>query len=121
MGAGAHRGPSLPTFPVFAAWGWVICCVGYVWEVIVWFKLCAAINSASGTNRCQGIAHLVPIWGGLHMADVCATMNEMIEAHGLPVQPVKNQHVILNILLPSITFASLITTWNEIAAAANAR
>lgn len=120
MGGAAQRGPQLPTFAPFAAWSWVICCFGWVWGIIVWFQLCNAINAASGTTRCQGISIIVPIWWAIHFGDVCTTINEIIAAHGLPVQPIQN-NIALNILLPSLPFQNLISTWNQIAAAVNGR
>jgi hypothetical protein len=120
MASAVPTGPQLPTFHPFAAWSWVICCVGWIWGTIVWFQLCNAINSALGTNRCQGFSMLVPIWGSLHMAEVTDAMNELIANQGLPIQPVQ-KNMILNFLLPSVPFQSLIAAWNQVAAAANGR
>jgi hypothetical protein len=120
MAAPMRGGMPLPTFAPFAAWSFVICCIGYVWGIVTWFKMCGAINALAQTDRCKGASILVPIWWIINMGEVVETMNHVIATRGLQVPPLKNS-IAMNILLSPVPFMNMISTWNAIAAAENAR
>ena len=96
---------NLPKPNPISAWamlGGVCCCPTFIWTMISYFQVATSINTMLGTQKIQGWAILVPIYGQIHISDMVKSLNQIIEKEKLDIQPIQ-ENMVLNILFCPIT------------------
>lgn len=96
---------NLPKPNPVSAWAFLgigCCCPTFIWTYISNFQVATSINTILGTERVQGWAILVPIYGNLHISEMAKALNEIIEKEKLDVQPIQ-ENMILNFVFFPLT------------------
>jgi len=95
----------LPKPNPISAWAFLgscFCCPVFVWTMISYFQVATSINTMLGTQKIQGWAILVPIYGQIHISDMVKSLNQIIEKEELNIQPIQ-ENMVLNILFSPLT------------------
>ena len=93
---------NLPKPNPLSAWGLFFCCCGYIWTIISYFQVATSINTMLGSQKAQGWAVLIPIYGQIHISEMVNSLNQIIEKENLDVQPIQ-ENMLLNILFSPMT------------------
>ena len=93
---------NLPKPNPISAWGVLFCCCGVIWTYISFFQVATSINTMLGTQKAQGWAVLIPIFGQIHISEMVKSLNQVIEKENLDIQPIQ-ENMILNILFCPLT------------------
>mgnify|MGYP001307054885 FL=1 len=111
---------NLPKPNPISAWGMFFCCCGYIWTIISYFQVATSINTMLGSQKTQGWAVLIPIYGQIHISDMVKSLNQIIEKEKLDIQPIQ-ENMVLNILFSPITLMWLFKGNLDVASAIEAK
>ena len=104
----------LPRTNPIAAFGICFCCVGYIWTILEYMKLCNAINKVKPDARLEFFWMFVPILNGLKLSDTIKALNALNKEKGVGVPDVMD-NVILNIFFGFYPMYLCFGAWNKIA------
>ena len=98
----------------FAAFGFIICCVGVIWTVIENFRYIALVNKLRPSSNLQWWPMFIPIYGQIYFTTMAKELNSFIKENNLTVTPA-NDNLFLAFFFPYANFHSMYTTFNKCA------
>lgn len=104
----------LPRMAPISAFGILFCCVGVIWTVLEYIKLCDAVNKLKPGANLQFFWMFVPILNGLKLSDTIQALNALNRENAAGAPEIMD-NVALNILVSMYPMYLCFDAWNKIA------
>jgi len=104
----------LPRTTPIAAFGIFFCCIGVIWTILEYMKLCDAVNRVKPDAKLQFFWMFVPILSALKLSDTIKALNALNSQYAVGAAEVPD-NIVLNLFFAMYPMYLCFDVWNKIA------
>ena len=104
----------LPRTSPIAAFGVFFCCIGVIWTILEYIKLCDAVNKVKPDANLQFFWMFVPILNALKLSDTIKAINALNREKAAGAPEVMD-NIVLNLFFGMYPMYLCFDAWNKIA------
>ncbi len=104
----------LPRTSPIAAFGVFFCCIGVIWTILEYMKLCDAVNKVKPSANLQFYWMFVPILSALKLSDTIKALNQLNRETQAGAPEIMD-NIVINLLFAIYPLYLCFGAWNKIA------